>query len=211
MNKLSKDKRDKLILTVLLTAGVLGALYTFVLGGLKEKLNEASVQLISTKDKLAKAERMVGSASIIEADLLETQKQLARRQKDMAPEGQYYYWFLKLLDQFRKEEGLETNFILDITQPEFVAVGMYPVFPFEAASFGVRVSGSFHEIGRFLADFENRFPYLRIQDLQMAPEGELITGAFGAPGDLLPAPVPSDNGKIVAEFKVVALIKPGTT
>src|SRR5262245_40730828 len=119
MNKLSKDKRDKLILTALLFIGMAGVLYTFVIGAQKDRLATLGKQILIMRDKLSKAERLVKSAPMIEADMKESQKRLDVRQEQMAPQGQYYYWFLKLMDQFREQEKLNPNFIIDITQPEF--------------------------------------------------------------------------------------------
>jgi Tfp pilus assembly protein PilO len=175
VNKIGKDKRDKLILTCLAILGVLGILYTFVLGAQKDKLSTLQGQIASTKDKLSKADRLVRSAEMIQTRLAENQKNLDARQDNMAPQGQYYYWFLQLLDQFRKKEELETSFIIDLTQPEFVDAGLLPKFPYKAASFGVRLNGHFQEVGKFIADLENSFPYLRVQNIKIVPQGNLLS------------------------------------
>ena len=122
----------------------------------------------------------------------------------MAPTGQYYYWFLKMLDGFRAEQKLESNFILDVTQPEFAKVGLIPEFPYEAGLFGVRVNGQYHEIGRFFAELENKFPFMRIQDVKLQPQ---VVQPGGESGTL----VPRATDKIIAEFKIVTLFNPGTT
>jgi hypothetical protein len=201
MNKLSKDKRDKLILTAIGVIGVLGVLYTFILGAQKDSLTALNTQIWSAKDKVAKAERLVKSEEIVQRNLAESQRMLDERMRDMAPQGQYYYWFFKLLDEFRKNEGLNPGFIIDITQPEFIETGLLPKFPFKAASFGVRLNGQFQEVGRFIADLENAYPYFRVQNIRLGPQGTTLSQAKG--GD------PSD--KLMVELRVVTLIKPGTT
>ena len=208
MNKLSKDKRDKLVLTCLAILGVLGILYTFVLGAQKDTLSTLQGQIASTKDKLSKADRLVRSAQMIETRLAEDQKKLETRQDSMAPQGQYYYWFLQLLDQFRKKEELESSFIIDLTQPEFVDAGLIPKFPYKAASFGVRLNGHFQEVGKFIADLENTFPYLRVQNIKIVPQGNLLSSNPTLSG--------SANGndgdeKLIVEFRIITLIKPATT
>src|SRR5690606_1846020 len=77
--------------------------------------------------------------------------------------------FLKLVDQFRKDEKLDNSFIVDITMPEFSEAGLLPKFPYKAASFGLRVNGQFHDIGRFVANLENAYPYFRVQNVRLAP------------------------------------------
>jgi Tfp pilus assembly protein PilO len=205
MNKLSKEKRDKLILVCIAIAGVLGALYTFVLGAQKDTLATLQAAITGTKAKLEKAEVLVRSGDTIAARLEESKKLIESRQEKMAPPGQYYYWFLKLIDQFRKDEKLDTAFIVDITQPEFVESGLLPKFPYKAASFGLRLSGQYHEIGKFIAAVENSFPYFRVQNIRLAPRG------IGQGAATKQVAATENEGKLTVELKIVTLVKPGTT
>ena len=215
MNKLSKEKRDKLILVCIGVVAVLGVLYTFVLGAQKDKLNTIQTQISSAQTKLAKAESALRSADSIEATLAENRKQIDSRQEKMAPQGQYYYWFLKLVDQFRKDEKLDSGFIVDITMPDFPEVGLLPNFPYKAASFGLRVNGKFHDIGRFVADLENTFPFFRVQNIRISPspvqaptlQPQSLSSFTGLP--TAPEAVEVEP-KCVAELRIVTLIKPGT-
>ena len=207
MNKISKEKRDKLILVCIGIIAVLGVLYTFVLGGQNDRLARTRTQITGVQSKLSKAETSLRSAELIEASLAENKKAVHARQENMAPQGQYYYWFLKLIDQFRKDEKLDTGFILDITQPEFEEAGLLPKFPYKAASFGLRVNGQYHEIGRFVADLENTFPYFRVQNFRVSPQA---AGALNPGERNAPALSATTEGKLVAELRVVTLIKPGT-
>ncbi len=209
MNKISKDKRDKVILSVLLFVGLAGLLYTFVLGAQKDQLASLHKQLVTVKDKLSKAERLVRSAPMIEASLKENQKVIDTRQETMAPQGQYYYWFLKLMDQFREEEKLNPVFIIDITQPEFIEAGLFPGFPYKAASFGMRLNGQFHDVGRFIADLENTYPYFRVQSIKLSPQrGNLLGGAAALKEN---ANIAAPSESLVVEVRVVTLIRGGTT
>ena len=101
------------------------------------------------------------------------------------------------MDGLRQEADLDSHFILDVTQPEFASVGLIPNFPYQAGLFGVRVSGRYQEIGRFFADLENKYPYMRVQDVRMQPQ--VIQNSPGAPDE------------VIAEFKIVTLFNPGTT
>jgi Tfp pilus assembly protein PilO len=200
MNKISKDKRDKLILTCLAILGVLGILYTFVLGVQKDQLAALESQITGTKDKLSKAERLERSAAVIEANLKQNQQTLDTLQQGMAPQGQYYYWFLTQLEKFRTEEKLDSISFHEITQPEFTEAALLPKFPYTAASFTVQLSGDFHEVGKFLADLENTFPYFRVQDLHIGLPGMSGLRMVQSPG--------SRAEKVLVQLKVVTLIKP---
>lgn len=199
MNKLSKEKRERLMLIAITTFVLLATLYFMVLGGQKTKLALLESQISSTSDKVDKAERLVRSADSIESNLAESRKAIDARQKDMAPAG-HYYWFLKLLDTFRAEEGLPTSFIVDITQADITEANLLPNFPYKAAVFGVRLNGRFHDVGRFLADLENKYPYFRVQNVQLQPEAMTQPGSNAI-----------NNQKLSVTIRVVALLKPGTT
>jgi Tfp pilus assembly protein PilO len=211
MNKLSKEKRDKLILVCIAGVAVAGVLYTFVLGSQKNKLGAIQSQITGAQAKLAKAESALKAADVIEAQLAENKRLIDIKQENMAPQGQYYYWFFRFVDQFRKDEKLDSGFIVDITHPEFIEAGMLPKFPYKAASFGLRVNGEFRDVGRFIANLENAYPYFRVQNIRLAP----------APHNSKPAPVTigsltspleslEPETKLIAELKVVTLIKPGS-
>jgi Tfp pilus assembly protein PilO len=206
MNKLSKEKRDKLILVCIGIAAIVGGLYTFVLGAQKDELATLETQITGAKSKVDKAEVLVRSSDAIEARLAESKKQIETRQEKMAPPGQYYYWFLKMIDQFRKDEKLDTGFIVDITQPEFVEGGLLPKFPYKAASFGLRLNGQFHDVGKFIAAIENAYPYFRVQNVRIAPFG-LAAAASKQPL----AKLDTAEGKLTVELRIVTLVKPGTT
>lgn len=217
MNKLSKEKRDKLILVCICVVAVLGVLYTFVLGAQKDSLATVQTQITGAQSKLAKAEAALRTADQIEATLAEYRQHVEKRQESMAPQGDYYNWFLKLVDRFRKDEKLDNGFIVDITMPEIGDAALLPKFPYRAASFGVRVNGQFHDIGRFVANLENTYPYFRVERVRLSPKAATPAAIAAAqfPGQtqlsgqsLVPQLTP-DN-KLVAELRIITLIKPGT-
>ena len=212
MNKLSKEKRDKLILVCIAAVAVAGVLYTFVLGSQKDKLSAIQSQISGAQGKLAKAEAALKAADVIEARLAENRKLIDVKQEKMAPQGQYYYWFLKLVDQFRKDEKLDPGFIVDISMPEFVDAGMLPKFPYKAAAFGLRVSGPFHDVGRFIANLENAYPYFRVQNIHLSPAPSGVSATVAPIGSLTTTPFQpvQPETKLIAELKVVTLIKPGS-
>ena len=48
---------------------------------------------------------------------------------------------------------------------------MIPSFPYKQASVQVQGSAYYYDLGKFLADFENHFPYMRLQNLVLEPGG----------------------------------------
>jgi Tfp pilus assembly protein PilO len=217
MSKLSKEKKDKLILICLMIVGVLGVLYTFVLGAQQDKLNTYQTQLSSVQDRITKAERLIKSGPIVEENLAENRKTLETMEKEMSPQGQYYYWFLKLLEDFRTKERLDQNFLADLKQPEPADAALLPKFPYKALTFGVRTNGRYHDIGRFISDFENAFPYMRIERIRLQPDtGTRLARPRSVPGALgqpvaEPEPVAGASEKLLGDILIVTFIRPSAT
>ena len=84
----------------------------------------------------------------------------------MAAPNDMYSWLIQTLNTFR------ANYRVDI--PQFgrelpAEVGIFPKFPYRAALFSVRGTAHYHDFGKFLADFENAFPFIRIQNIDLVP------------------------------------------
>jgi Tfp pilus assembly protein PilO len=202
MNKLSKDKRDKLILTCIGIVAVLGVLYTFVLSSQQDAASSYRMRSVSLRDKFYKNKKLVDRGPSIQDQLNEKKAILEEREKFMVPSGNNYNWMFKLVDAMRRKQGLGTQFFVDLTQPEISEVGLLPRFPYKAAVFGVKLSGQYHEIGKFIADFENTYPYMRVTSLRMQPEASMRAGAQLNGGAAQ---------KLIADIKIMVLFKPANT
>ena len=69
MAKLSKEKRDRLILVVLATIGVVAGLWFGVVKTRQQQLDESKSRLTAAIDNLDKARKRVKQAEKVEADL----------------------------------------------------------------------------------------------------------------------------------------------
>ena len=84
----------------------------------------------------------------------------------MAAPNDMYSWLIATLNNFRMKYKVEI--------PQFgrelpADVGIFAKFPYKAALFNIRGSAYYHDYGKFLADFENAFPYIRVQNIEMDP------------------------------------------
>ena len=77
-------------------------------------------------------------------------------------------------------------------------MGCFPKFPYRAALFNVRGTAYYHDFGKFLADFENAFPYLRIQNIELDPN---VSSA---------ANTQSEPEKLAFKMEIVALVNPNS-
>jgi hypothetical protein len=188
MSRLPKDRRDKLILTVLSTGLLLAGLYFGVanfqlsqLDGLKDKREH-------DRKKAKDVEDSIRNAKTIEADLQKKSTELANAESDMAT-GDAYLWMVNLIRQFKLGYNVDISQFSAISKPE---VGLYPKFAYNQVAINVGGAAYYHDLGRFIADFENRFPHIRIQQVTLEPPG-----------------VPSgDRDKLNFRLQVVALMKP---
>jgi Tfp pilus assembly protein PilO len=196
MMKLSAEKRNRLIL-VILGSIVLGATIWYGVVRTRNAQIEQSVnKLAAAKDKLEKAQNRVKQAEQIEADMEEASRRLKTIEEGMAPGTDLFSWSYVLLDRARAGQELE---VVEITRPQTNEVGVLPAFPYLAATFTVRGTAHYHDFGKFLADFENKFPYFYTQNLSLGtvPEAGLDAGAGRIVKD-----------KLFFKMDIVALIRP---
>jgi len=198
MLRLSKEKRDKLILMAVGTIALVIGLWFGVINTRKDQLVLSRTRLEKAKDKLDKAKRMVSMAAQAEA-AMETATRKLKTVEDTMASGDLYPWALLLLEKARA--GHEVK-IIEVAKPGKGEVGLLAQFPYEAAMFTVRGTAFYHDFGKFLADFENRFPYFRAQNLSLTAAPEAAAGADGS------AHAAEDREKLTFKMDVVALIKP---
>jgi hypothetical protein len=200
MNKLTKEKRDKLALVALGTGAVLGALYFLVITAQQAALEDYADKTAIAKEKLDKAERWLRMGPGVQARLAACRSDLEARQETMAPVDKFK-WFYNTLEKFLAQHRVK---LVDITrEPEVGDVGVLPKFPYQAASFGVKLTARYRDLGTFLADFENQFPYMRVQNIEIEP----VTMGRGKEAPASDRRVPTPDSLAVT-MRVVTLIRP---
>ena len=162
-SKLSKEKRTNLILVVVITLALLGGLGFGLVKYQYENIRRLANRKALAVRKLQQMQDAVKNSARIEADLTEARQTLAQLESDVAPSGDLYSWVIGMVRAFKAPYKVEI--------PQFSQIGpvtemtMLPGFPYKQASMTVAGKAHFHDLGRFLADFENRFPHIRIVNL----------------------------------------------
>ena len=106
-----------------------------------------------------------------------------------------YSWIIQTINRFRADRKVEIpQFSREVT----TEIGVFPKFPYKAALFHVRGTAYFHELGRFIADFENTFPHIRIQNIDMEPATQSAATTTQN----------ADPEKLAFKMEIVALINP---
>ena len=195
MKNLPKDKRDRIILIVIGALAITAGLYYGIIGPQRKALAESIQKKVEQENKLASAERLISNTSQIEQNVEKATAQLKAIETTMAS-GDMYSWVIQTVNAFKE------NYDVDIPQfsREVAAeVGMFPRFPYKAAVFHLRGTGRYRDFGRFVADFENAFPYMRIQNVELEPAAATTANGNAA----------SDTKeKLAFKMEIVALVKP---
>ncbi len=198
MARLSKEKRDRLILVIILTIAICVGLWYGIITTRKERLEEAKVSMRASIDKLEKARILVKQSDRAESQVATAVDKLKVVEDSMAS-GDYYTWAIQLfLDKVRDRHQVK---IIETTRPVKGEVGLLAQFPYQAAIFTVRGAGHYHDFGKFLADFENSCPYFRVQNISLAPGLDSAVGS-----DSTAAAAGEEN--LSFRMEIVALIKP---
>ena len=190
--KLSKEKRDQLILVILITVGGMAGLWFGLINFQKDRLKRLDEMKEAASKELAKVERMNKNSDQIENDLAASGKKLADLEENMAS-GDVYLWMVNNIRRFKLPYKVD---VPQFSQPALKDMDLLPKFPYKQATLTVAGTAYFHDFGKFLADFENQFPHFRVVNLDLEPT---------------PAAMGGDREKLSFKMDIITLIKPGAS
>lgn len=188
MNKLPKDKRNKLILVVMATAIVLAGLYFGLIANQQESLDALKGKAATERKKQADMDLAIKNGRALDAQLEQASTTLAASEENMAS-GDAYLWIVNTIRQFQGAYKVE------LPQISTINVGpmtLLPRFPYKQLTITVGGTAYYHDLGQFIAAFENRFPEMRIQNLDVQPMANARS---------------SDREKLTFKMDIVALVK----
>ncbi len=165
MNKLPKAKRDHLILVgmgtlfllILIVYGLIRPQYAAV-AGINSKISAARGHLQSMEDTIKKAD----AASSQLQDLTYT---LTQAESDMAS-GDPAQWIYNTVRNFKESYKVDISVNSQLSMGE---VDLLPHFPYKQLKVTVGGTAYYHDLGKFIANFENAFPHARITGLNIEP------------------------------------------
>ncbi|HKQ40658.1 MAG TPA: hypothetical protein VJ063_21500 [Verrucomicrobiae bacterium] len=175
MKKLSKEKRDQLILCAIGTVAVVAGLWYGLISSMRQGMESMAKQTDEKKTKVVNAQRLVNSTSDLKKGLEQATAKLSVLEESMAA-GDMYSWIILRVNKFREDRKVE---IPQFSREVRTEVGMFPKFPYKAAVFTVRGTAFFHDLGKFIADFENAFPQTYLQNIEMEPASNTSANAAG--------------------------------
>ncbi len=188
MNKLPKDKRNKLILVMMATALVLAGLYFGLIANQQDSLNALAAKAGTERKKQADMDAAIKNGRTLDSQLEQSSNALAASEENMAS-GDAYLWMVNTIRQF------QSGYKVELPQISTITVGpmtLLPRFPYKQLTITVGGTAYYHDLGQFIAAFENRFPEMRIQNLDVQPSAAARS---------------SDREKLTFKMDIVALLK----
>jgi hypothetical protein len=166
VKKLTKTQRDQLLGIAVATPVVLLALWYLVVQAEQSQLLATQKKAADIRARLNLAEGVMRQGEEIEGRLRAHSSSLTNREATLAPDRDAYDWVLQSVKPFiQSHKGVN---IISYSQPDISDLGLISNFPYHWASFHLKGTGYYHDLGAFIADFENNFPYFYIQNLAIS-------------------------------------------
>lgn len=195
IKQLSTEKKQHLVAVAIGTVVALGLIYFFLIRSAQGSLAKMQASIAEAEKKHADAAKLVRSTEVEEEKLARREEQLAAMESGMVA-GDPNLWIRLTYEKFRTQAPYKVE-IPNFPPPLMGDMTMIPEFPYKSATYRVSGNAYFHDLGKFLADFENYFPYMRVMNLDLGPEES--NAATASAGD--------DREKLVFNFEVAALVK----
>lgn len=190
LRKLPKEKRKQLLLVIVVTLMALAGLGFGLIKYQYENLTHLAGKKVETEKKLAQMQDYIKQAGRLDAELADAKKVITDSESGIAS-GDLYSWVMTAI------RGFKARYKVDITQitpnGPMTDVNLLPKFPYKQGSFTATGSAHYHDFGKFLADFENEFPHVRVLNLDVR---------------LNPSPISGEKEKLAFQMEIVTLVKP---
>lgn len=201
MNKISKEKKQQIIAVLVGSVVLVGCLWFFVIEGQRSSIAGRNKEIEDTEKKISDAQKLKAQKDKAEADLAEASKKLDAIEEGMASGGDLYSWGILAFNKFKSGPPPYKVEIRNVSKEEIVRVGVLPDFPYQGARYILTGSAYYHDLGKFIADFENTFPYFHIRNIDLNPseggndDAEKLNFRMEVVVLVKPAPAPAAAGK----------------
>lgn len=169
MNLLPKNrqKRNQLFLALGVTLLLIGGIGFGLIRPQYLELAAVRKKNLDAQALLQKYEHIIEQSNGATNELASVTAELSKQAQDMA-NGDIYAWTLDLVRHFSANYKVD---VPEIGQPNVSDMDLLPDFPYKQLQFTLRGTGYYHDIGKFIADFENKHPHMRVVNLELEPVG----------------------------------------
>jgi hypothetical protein len=188
MKRLSREKRNQLITVILVTLAILALIGFGLIRPQYDSLSKIATARKDADNKLQSIKHAITNSEAIANEWNETNYALAHSEEDMAS-GDPYSWTYDTIRHFKQSYKVE---IPEVGHPTIGESDLLPSFPYKQIQFAINGTVYYHDLGKFIADFENSFPHSRMVRLVVEP-----------------APSPDSNSeKLSFKMEIITLVKP---
>lgn len=173
-----------------ITAVAVGLVYFMLIGPQKEQNTKLGVKIRTEQEKLQAIKTAIKEADAITAKLNDISLTLSHAEEDVA-NGDVYAWTYDTIRRFKTPYHVD---IPTIGTPSVTDMELLPGFPYRQVKVTIQGTAYYHDLGKFVADFENTFPHMRLTNLSIEPAGMLGANAE----------------RLSFRLDVIALVKPNT-
>ena len=164
MKRLSPAKQQQLIGVLIATLAVIGGVYFFLISPQEKKNADLAFQIRRNTDQLALYQSTIKLADAKASEVKELKEELAQSEDDIASGDVYEWTYEKFMRGFKPAYKVE---IPNLSQPTQGDCDLIGGFPYKQIRFSLVGTAYFHDLGKFVADFENKFPHCRVLNLSV--------------------------------------------
>ena len=188
-SKLPKEKRNHLILVMIGTLAVLSGIGFGLIKSQYESLHQIAAKQETALIKLKEMEDAVKRREMVETVYAQAAQMLSEKEATMAADD-LYSWMFNTVRRFQKGYKVEIPQLSPISAPG--PVNLLPDVPYKQATMQIGGTAYYHELGRFITDFENTFPLMRVTNLSI---------------ESAQASTPGDREKLAFKMDLITLVK----
>ena len=188
MKRLSREKRNQLITVILVTLAILALIGFGLIRPQYDSLSKIAKARKGADTKFQSIKHAITNSEAIANEWNETTYTLAHAEEDMAS-GDLYSWTYDTIRHFKQSYKVE---IPEVGHPTIGESDLLPSFPYKQIQFAINGTVYYHDLGKFIADFENSFPHSRMVHLVVEPA----------------AGMDSNSEKLSFKMEIITLVKP---
>lgn len=190
MKRLPSAKRNQLIVVILATVGLIGLVYFLLINPQNEKNRDLAGKIGSETIRFQQMQTTIKQKEATASALADLTQQINRAEQDVAS-GDVSAWTYDTIRRFKVNYHVD---IPSIGQPAQSDCDLIANYPYKQIRFSLSGTAYYHDLGKFVSDFENKFPHCRILNLTADPVATTANG----------------GEKLSFRMDVVALVKPIT-
>lgn len=179
----NKQKRNQLLLTLGGAVVLIAGLGFGLVRPQYAKLASIKKDTTDTQKHLDSIRHLVQESDAGSNQLSDVTLTLSNAESDMAT-GDIYAWTVDTMRHFKANYKVDA----EIGQPSVGDVDLFAHFAYKQIKFNLHGTGYYHDIGKFIADLEDKFPHMRVVNIEMSPVG-------------------GDSEKLAFSMDIIALVK----